>query len=195
MRRLCFWILPSCLLLEGCSYLFMHGPPAGHEKLDYFDCDANAAGPVADVSWALLDGVLVAAFASGNSDSDPSGHVGAAPVAIAAALGAAHLASAAYGAVKIGTCSDAREHLRQRIVASAVEKRRIIDELQRRLDAAAVGARSPTPPPSTPNAGNAEGSAGDASPRPTESPSGNSETRSPATSDQGADPSTKKPPN
>jgi hypothetical protein len=150
--RLLLVILPACLFLEGCSFLFTHGPPSGHEKLDYFDCDADVAGPVADGTWALIDGVFLAAFVSANNDANPIDRVGAAPVAVAAALGAVHVASAVYGVVKITKCADAREHLRQRIAQSAVEKQQIIDELQRQLDAASVKAQQPAAPAPTPNA-------------------------------------------
>ncbi|MDX2051890.1 MAG: hypothetical protein SFV15_05815 [Polyangiaceae bacterium] len=128
--------LPACLLLQGCSFLFTHGPPPEHEKLDYFDCDASAAGPVADVSWALTDGVMTAALVSANNRTDDTSRPGGTSVGIFTALTAVHTASAIYGAVKINQCSDAREHLRQRISTSTVENQRIINELQRQLDAA-----------------------------------------------------------
>ncbi len=39
----------------GCSFVFVSGPPLGHEELEYFTCTESNSVPVLDVLWAGLD--------------------------------------------------------------------------------------------------------------------------------------------
>ncbi len=137
-------IVVCALVLSGCSFLFVHGPPDEHEKLRYFDCPSNAAGPVADVSWALFDGIMVAGLAGADRDEDDSGDRAQTTVLVVfAALGALHAASAIYGVAKATDCGDAKQHLRQRIDDREAETDRRIHELQTELDRRRGGGLEP----------------------------------------------------
>jgi len=118
---------------QGCSLLFVSGPPDGHERLRYFDCVSNGAGPAGDASWAILDGLVAATAASadGGGDDDGSGTV-AAVFGVAAAI---HAGSLVYGLVQTNDCSDAKQHLQQRITDDDNEATRRIEELERQLRA------------------------------------------------------------
>lgn len=48
----------------GCGFLISHGPPVGHEQMDYFTCTEGDAGPIVDVvlgSLNLVGAVIIAA--------------------------------------------------------------------------------------------------------------------------------------
>lgn len=48
----------------GCGFLFSHGPPVGHEQMDYFTCTEGNAGPIIDVIWGSLNLVSAIAIAA-----------------------------------------------------------------------------------------------------------------------------------
>ena len=35
----------------ACGFIFSHGPPVGHEQMEYFTCTESNAGPIVDVIW------------------------------------------------------------------------------------------------------------------------------------------------
>jgi hypothetical protein len=41
----------------GCSFLFVNGPPAGHESMPFFTCTQSNALPILDGIWAGLNGL------------------------------------------------------------------------------------------------------------------------------------------
>ena len=47
----------------ACGFIFSHGPPDGHERMDYFSCTESNAGPIIDAIWGGLNvlGALVIA--------------------------------------------------------------------------------------------------------------------------------------
>jgi hypothetical protein len=49
---------------SGCSYLFVKGPPTGHENLPYFTCTESNLVPALDAIWAGLNGLGAARAAS-----------------------------------------------------------------------------------------------------------------------------------
>jgi hypothetical protein len=51
----------------GCSFLFVDGPPAGHERLPYFDCSTSVAWPVVDT---IFSGLFVSTLIEATSRSD-----------------------------------------------------------------------------------------------------------------------------
>lgn len=57
------------LTQAACGFLFSHGPPTGHEQMDYFSCTEGNAGPIIDVIWASLN-VLTALTIAVDPDSD-----------------------------------------------------------------------------------------------------------------------------
>jgi hypothetical protein len=48
----------------GCSFLFVNGPPADHDRLPYFTCTQSNAVPALDLIWAGLNGLGAAAALS-----------------------------------------------------------------------------------------------------------------------------------
>src|SRR5690349_1763826 len=97
------WLVSSLLLFtQGCSFIFVSGPPDGHEQLRYFDCVSNGAAPAADASWAVLDGLVAVSAASQDGDLDKDGKKmktgGAA--ALFGVIAAVHAGSMIYGLIK-----------------------------------------------------------------------------------------------
>jgi hypothetical protein len=71
-------VLLACLVLGGsaCGWLFSHGPPQGHERMNYFSCTESNVGPILDVTWAglnLVGGIIGYASQGSNSISGPIG--------------------------------------------------------------------------------------------------------------------------
>jgi hypothetical protein len=150
MSRLAL-VLGVLLLSHGCSFLFVNGPPDGHEQMRYFDCVSNGAGPAGDASWAIFDGLLAAAAASVDGDVNDEGeevNTGAG-VALFGVAAAVHAGSMIYGLVQINDCSDAKQHLQERITDHDSEHRRRIEELERQLTAQQAPAATPAPSPHT----------------------------------------------
>ena len=58
-----YWVAPALLLATtGCSFLFVDGPPVGHQQRDFFTCTESKTFPTVDAILAGLNtlGVLVA---------------------------------------------------------------------------------------------------------------------------------------
>lgn len=130
-------IVVCVLILQGCSFLFVHGPPEKHENLRYFDCTSSYAGPVADTGWALTDGVFFAALASAHGDLEEDGsgeknYTG--EMVFLGVLGVIHIASAIYGVGNAGQCRDAKQHLQQQLHDREIETERKIKKIQKELD-------------------------------------------------------------
>src|SRR5262245_37217831 len=117
MLRALLVIAPVLAFASGCSLIFVNGPPEGHERLRYFDCESNAVGPVADASWAVFDGLLAAAAASTDGDVNDNGEKinAKAPAIVFGVAAALHAGSLIYGVMQTGRCSSAKQHLQQRI--------------------------------------------------------------------------------
>jgi hypothetical protein len=141
MRRA---ILACVLWLQGCSLLFVHGPPEGHEKLRYFDCPSNAAAPATGGFFGATYGLGAVVLAASHDQNKGTG------VAIAGSLGAAFLASMAYGIVNTSACSDAKERLRQRLSDTDLATSRKLAELQQKLERQVSENSSSSPAPCNP---------------------------------------------
>jgi hypothetical protein len=102
------WVLVIVLgvLSQGCSFMFVDGPPDRHEKMLYFDCTSTAGPEVVDISNAAVLGLVAAGSAEDNS--------GGAAVNLAAA--GVFGASAIYGIVKTTECNAAKDALRIRLM-------------------------------------------------------------------------------
>ena len=100
----------------GCSFVFVSGPPLGHEELEYFTCTESNSVPVLDVLWAGLNASSLAAGAS----SSPSGAV------VGVSLGWVALSgfSAWTGFKRVNECRAARIELARR-TAPAVDSRAV----------------------------------------------------------------------
>jgi len=115
---------------SGCSFLFVHGPPANHAELASFECSDSNAWPVVDAIWAGLNG-LGAASAAGDDANPDQGQIVAVGVTWLVVSGI----SAIYGFGKVAACHDAK---RQRAFAPAeapslATSRACLDERARAL--------------------------------------------------------------
>jgi hypothetical protein len=104
-------VLPA--ITGGCGLLLTHGPPEGHEQLDYFACTESSFGPALDAIWAgfTVLGVLIAASEDDESFGSPD----------AGALAAFYLpqavvwgVSAGVGFNKTAKCRAAKRKLAER---------------------------------------------------------------------------------
>jgi hypothetical protein len=126
-------VLVLGLLSQGCSFLFVDGPPDRHEKLAYFDCTSTAGPEVVDITYAVLFGMVAAASSSSSSTESE---------AVAATLVAAGTfgGSAIYGIVQTSECNKAKDALRIRLQA--------VFEREARLRALEAREKSHEPPAS-----------------------------------------------
>jgi hypothetical protein len=102
--------VPLLIVASGCGFLFTHGPPTGHEQLEYIPCTESDAGPILDVVWGGLNLLGAAAIASSPDDYENPG-VG---TASGVAWGVFSAFSAASGFKKASACKNARIALAQR---------------------------------------------------------------------------------
>ena len=109
---LCMSLLTAA---SGCSFLFVHGPPANHEQLEYIPCTESDAGPVLDIVWGGLNvlGAIVIA-SSPDEYENPD-----AAVASGIAWGVVSAVAAPTGFKKVAACKNARQALAQRQAARA----------------------------------------------------------------------------
>jgi hypothetical protein len=112
-RRL---VLIGCLtvLASGCSFVFVHGPPSGHQDLQDFSCTEGKTLPAIDAIWAGIGGITMV----GGLTSDPNSGSGDAFKSIAITAGGASLAvwgfSALMGFDRVDRCRTARSELARR---------------------------------------------------------------------------------
>jgi uncharacterized protein YjdB len=108
-----FLCLPLLAAAAGCGFAFTHGPPAGHEQLEYIPCTDNNAGPVLDLVWAGLNVVGAIAVSADPDSYDQPGLT----IASGFAWGIFSSFSAASGFKKVSACQQARQALGQRQAA------------------------------------------------------------------------------
>jgi len=110
---LCTLVLGAALAgTTGCSFVLVHGPPAGHDRLAAFSCTSSNALPILDAIAAgtglFVGGTLLAA-----TSSDASGWV--APYVVVGAGfaldGLVYGTSAVSGFVKTSRCRAALREL------------------------------------------------------------------------------------
>lgn len=108
-----FLYLPLLAAASGCGFLFVNGPPADHERLEYISCTESDAGPILDIVWGGLNVVGALTIASSPSDYENP------DLAIASGLtwGVVSSFSAASGFKKTSACKRARQALAQRQAA------------------------------------------------------------------------------
>jgi hypothetical protein len=105
----------ALLLHSGCSFLFVHGPPADHARVTTFECSESNAWPVVDVIWAGLNG-LGAASAAGDDKNPQQGQIVGVGIAWLVVSGI----SAIYGFGKVSTCKDAKRARDERYLGRGV---------------------------------------------------------------------------
>jgi hypothetical protein len=126
------------LLSQGCSFLFVDGPPDRHEKLAYFDCTSTVGPEVVDITYAVLLGAVAV---GASTDSTDSGAV-AANLAAAGTFGA----SAIYGIVQTTQCNKAKDALRIRL-REVFEREARLRAYEAQLPASRARQRSDAAPP------------------------------------------------
>jgi hypothetical protein len=99
--RLRLLMLAFAWSLGGCSFAFVHGPPANHRNMAFFDCSSSNALPV-------IDGLLTAAALGETLDATSINTTSKAELAIYAGEAALFAASAIYGFKKTSDCRDAQ---------------------------------------------------------------------------------------
>jgi hypothetical protein len=92
----------------GCSFVFVDGPPAGHKKMQYFDCSTSNWLPVVDVGLGAIYG-LSAVGAAVDSNQEKTQLAGL------AVLTGALVASGAYGFQRTSACREAKAQLMERL--------------------------------------------------------------------------------
>lgn len=96
--------------LSGCGFVFVNGPPAGHENMNYFSCTESNAGPILDGVWGGLNlaGALTAA-------SDPDAYVDSGQIIAGGLLWTGvSTAAAIVGSNKTSDCREAKQALAER---------------------------------------------------------------------------------
>ena len=63
-RPMTISLLALMALTTGCGFIVSHGPPEGHEQLDYFTCTESNTGPILDVIFASLNVISALAVAA-----------------------------------------------------------------------------------------------------------------------------------
>lgn len=115
--------LPLLTAASGCGFIFTHGPPTGHEQLEYIPCTESDAGPVIDLVWGGLN-VIGAVIIAADPETYPN-----AGVSVASGFGWGVLSgfSASSGFKKANACKAARQALAQRQAARGIAPGSVAD--------------------------------------------------------------------
>jgi hypothetical protein len=70
IKAICVFLLPT--FAGACGFVFTHGPPAGHERMNYISCTEGNLGPILDVAWASLAAVTILKTAANPDDVSPA---------------------------------------------------------------------------------------------------------------------------
>src|SRR5205823_1255722 len=97
------------LLVSGCSFVFVQGPPANYQHMEDFHCTSSEVAPMLDVVFAGLHALDLSLVGSNQFRLDDS--TKSAVIGIDLALIAVHVASAIYGFVKTSDCQEAMGQL------------------------------------------------------------------------------------
>ena len=108
IRVLCVVLLPA--LMSGCSFALTHGPPVGHEQMEYFSCPESSVEPTLDFVWACVNGINAVNALSNPDENNIAGIVTAAELSWAVFSTAAALT----GLERTRKCKDARRQLAAR---------------------------------------------------------------------------------
>jgi hypothetical protein len=103
------------LTLSGCSFAFVHGPPANHRRMSFFDCTSGNVLPVVDALVTAASVAATAGAASGDASTRKADMIG---YAVDAALFGA---SAIYGFSKTSDCREAQAELIARLPPTPLE--------------------------------------------------------------------------
>jgi hypothetical protein len=114
------------VMLSGCSFVLVSGPPSNHAQLPSFDCTTSRVGPILDTVWTGLQVLRIIGTASTSDaewqqridDSTPGAPSWSrsTDLAIGAALGALGAAGMYYGFSRTGECRSAKSALNARVM-------------------------------------------------------------------------------
>lgn len=116
----------------ACSFVFVNGPPADHEKLQYFDCASAGGALAADITGATYFALSAAVVPQQGEEGDEKPPAGV-PIALGA-VAATYLASAIYGGYQGKQCDRAKEQLEVRVWAERKQLQEQVQEQQRLLE-------------------------------------------------------------
>ena len=103
------------ILLGGCSFAFVSGPPANHAQLPYFDCTQSRVAPILDTAFTVVQGLNFAVAASDSDAEWDRQFSGDPPIARTTAMGvyvgfaALGAAGMYYGYSKTADCRAAKQ--------------------------------------------------------------------------------------
>lgn len=109
------------VLLSGCSFALVSGPPSNHQQLPSFDCTTSRLGPGLDTVWTLLQALNFATALSKTSTEWDDQFAGNPPFSrttalpLYAVLGGLGAAGMYYGFSRTGECRQAKSELNARM--------------------------------------------------------------------------------
>ncbi len=110
------------VMLSGCSFVLVSGPPSNHQQLPSFDCTTSRLGPGLDTVWSILQ-VLNLATAASKTNTEWNDQFGGNPpfsrttaMPLYAALAGLGVAGMYYGFSKTGQCRSAKNELNARMM-------------------------------------------------------------------------------
>jgi hypothetical protein len=112
----------GCVLAmtQGCGLVLTHGPPVGHEQMNYFNCTESRTGPILDLALAGFS-LVGAVSAATDSQSDPYlGDVSTGFAVIGALEFALYATSSIIGMKKTSRCREARQLLADRLATQGL---------------------------------------------------------------------------
>jgi hypothetical protein len=108
------------VMLSGCSFVLVSGPPDNHQQLPAFDCTTSRLGPGLDTVWSILQ-VLNFATAAASTDDDWNDNFGGDPpfsrstaMPVYGVLAGLGIAGMYYGFSRTGECRSAKAALANR---------------------------------------------------------------------------------
>ena len=95
---------------SGCGFLFSQGPPAGHEKMESFNCTETDALAVLDIAWGLLNVTAATVVSTQREKYENPSTI----IIVGFAWGAVSTASAITGFSNSNKCRAAKIQLAER---------------------------------------------------------------------------------
>jgi hypothetical protein len=101
------------LLISGCSFMYVQGPPSNYQHMTDVQCTSNDVFPMLDVVFAGLNALDLSLVGSHQFHIEDSG-TETVFMGVSAVLVAVHIASAIYGFAKTSSCQEAMANLSAR---------------------------------------------------------------------------------
>ena len=98
---------------SGCGFLFVEGPPPGHEQMAFIPCTDSKLLPALDVVWAGLNAVGIIFYAAAD-EQDLEGVSRGAGIGVSAGQAVVWGIAASQGYKKVRECRAAKELLARR---------------------------------------------------------------------------------